>query len=998
MIARSALASSKLSPFLGAASLIAILFLVVIAGHAEADVGDSDRLGFLPGRSEWITRDLVEGTPISVCSSDFPNATRAAVSRWNAALGIIAFRMLPSANNCKTEAPEDGWNPRDGVDRVTVSRGNPNCPEVGTFCGDFVRPDVLQDGGKVRCSTASSRACIGFDHMQEETGGNALWRTYYGRAEIVISPTIYCGDIPKPRCHPQSPDVMSIRDLVHDIAHELGHVFGLSDYYCDRLGHPDHLPSGGSSGVEPVHKSLMNSWNEISDHLDPTSWCDPEDGLPTARDLQDYTTVYTPAAVTELQAKTVQDTFRVWLSWNQADVFVESGFEVQRKTGSVWHEVASVVPNATSAVVKGQPVEGQQYRVVARTKALPHHETHGHTHSPAEATVGVTVQPHPMLAPTNPRIVGTTVSSLTLVWTPRASAPSATPMFKVKYTTGSDCDAPGTEFLPFTPSTSAAVAGATDATVSYPLSNLKASTQYKLCVRSVREILPGFEYESDWASTTGTTAALPLPTSLTVRDVTDSKATLHWNEATGADGYEVQIDGVDVETTLGKNATSYEFTLPSADTAYKLGVAAKHGDQMSAFATLTLLKPPSSITQSTTVHNSVKYTWTDGNPTGSATAAEVKIGASGTRQTADSTTYHTFDNLSGSTEYTFYIRLKNDQGPSAWRTATVTTPAQPRLPKPGNVRISRTRQNSLTLSWNGVADAGGYQVKRSGSSTVWTLSNARRSHTFAGLSSNSPYTLSVKALPKAGSGKLASEWEHEAGRTLLPPPPPQQPDPQPLTTCLSSARLEAYANWFTDDSHCRSVRASALWSALRNAGIEVGCISRLILGSGEDPMWERYQAAGSRTNFLLRSYDILWLSRSACPTGSGVSGSSDAGALNCAEAVKPETGPAVVSVGGAACVIVRGGGAVQVSDGERTLNLTLSNGRDWVLFAASEFTGSSAGAFWVYDLTSGGWIALYPPDGFELERHTPADAAALPALLDAIAASAAPSVYPAADR
>ena len=561
---------------------------------------------------------------------------------------------------------------------------------------------------------------------------------------------------------------------------------------------------------------------------------------------------------------------------------------------------------------------------------------------------------------------------------------------EAKRTTGANCDAEGTLAtfkLPLA-NTASGVSGASSTPVSYPFDNLTASTPYKLCVRSVRTISPSFVLKSDWTSVSTTTAALPQPTNLTLRDVTDSKATLHWNKATDADGYEVQIDGADVETTLGETATSYEFTLPSADTAYKLGVAAKHGDQLSAFATLTLLKPPSSITQGTTAHNSVKYTWTDGNPTGSATAAEVKIGATGTRQTADSTTYHTFDNLTPSTPYTFYIRLKNDQGPSAWRTATVTTPAQPRLPKPGNVRISRTRQNSLTLSWNGVADAGGYQVKRSGSSTVWTLSSARRSHTFAGLSSNSPYTLSVKALPKAGSGKLASEWEHEAGRTLLPPPPPQQPDPQPLTTCLSSARLEAYANWFTDDSHCRSVRASALWSALRNAGIEVGCISRLILGSGEDPMWERYQAAGSRTNFLLRSYDILWLSRSACPTGSGVSGSSDAGALNCAEAVKPETGPAVVSVGGAACVIVRGGGAVQVSDGERTLNLTLSNGRDWVLFAASEFAGSSAGAFWVYDLTSGGWIALYPPDGFELERHTPADAAGLPALLDAIAASA----------
>lgn len=110
--------------------------------------------------------------------------------------------------------------------------------------------------------------------------------------------------------------------------------------------------------------------------------------------------------------------------------------------------------------------------------------------------------------------------------------------------------------------------------------------------------------------------------------------------------------------------------------------------------------------------------------------------------------------------------------------------------------------------------------------------------------------------------------------------------------------------------------------------------------------------------------------------------------MNCAEAAKSETGAAVVSVGGAACVIVRGGGAAQVSDGEHSLDLTLPNGRDWVLFAASEFTGSSAGAFWVYDLASGGWIALYPPDGAELERYAPAGAEGLPALLDAVAGSA----------
>ena len=670
-----------------------------------------------------------------------------------------------------------------------------------------------------------------------------------------------------------------------------------------------------------------------------------------------------------------------------------------------------------------------------------------------------------MLAPTNPHIVGTAVSSLTLAWTLPASAPSATPMFKVKYTTGSDCDASGTEFLPFMPSTSAAVAGATDATVSYPISNLKASTQYKLCVRSVREILPGFEYESDWASTTGTTTALPLPTSLTVRDVTDSKATLHWNEATGADGYEVQIDGADVETTLGKDATSYEFTLPSADTAYKLGVAAKHGDQLSAFATLTLLKPPSSITRSTTAHNSVKYTWTDGNPTGSATAAEVKIGATGTRQTADSTEHHTFNNLSASEEYTFYFRLKNDQGPSAWRTATVTTPPLPRLtvsvsPQSascytgGSVSISWTISNGTApyaVSVDGSSASGSRKTvtcqstagtqtvsvratdastpQRSGSASVslavtnpppppppptlsvsasasptscttggtvnvrWSVSGASGSYTVTvdGRSaSTSPTTVTCQST--AGRQSITVEVRDSSGSSESDTVYVTVTAPPSLLDCLSAKVINDFASWIGRASHCGSTTASALWTAFRNDGIQIGCIQRV--GSKNEP-WPKYQSGWP--DFSISFGAILALTTAVCDAGGGVSGSADADAVNCAEAVKPETGPAVVSVGGAACVIVRGGGAVQVSDGERTLNLTLSNGRDWVLFAASEFTGSSAGAFWAYDLTSGGWIALKPTDGAELERHAPADAAGLPALLDAIAASAAPSVYPAPD-
>ena len=108
----------------------------------------------------------------------------------------------------------------------------------------------------------------------------------------------------------------------------------------------------------------------------------------------------------------------------------------------------------------------------------------------------------------------------------------------------------------------------------------------------------------------------------------------------------------------------------------------------------------------------------------------------------------------------------------------------------------------------------------------------------------------------------------------------------------------------------------------------------------------------------------------------------------CVEAAKPESGAANVDLADATCVIVRGGGAVEVSDGTRTLNLTLSAERDWLALAGPHSADSDADAFWFLDLTSGGWVALDPADGAELARYAPVDAEGVSALLDAVGASA----------
>ena len=187
------------------------------------------------------------------------------------------------------------------------------------------------------------------------------------------------------------------------------------------------------------------------------------------------------------------------------------------------------------------------------------------------------------------------------------------------------------------------------------------------------------------------------PGGLTVSNVTDTSATLSWTASTWPKGFEVQLDGKDVETSLGASATSYRFTGLTAGQAHKLGVQATRDGLTSVFATLTLLKPPKRIAEGTKTHNSVAYTWVNDNPAGSATSAEVKIGASGTEETADSLTSHTFESLAANAPHTFYFRLTNAQGPSAWRTMTVTTLPLPKL----TVRVtpaSTSCQTGSTIS------------------------------------------------------------------------------------------------------------------------------------------------------------------------------------------------------------------------------------------------------------------------------------------------------------
>lgn len=268
----------------GATCLIMVLMPSFKGDRASADIGDSDRLRLARDSERWITRKLIDGISIEVCTNDYPRATARAIARWNAALRISAFTLLQNVEDCDDIAvPSSGWHPQQhGVVRVTVSKGEG--PHTWTsetsdkyaglryYQGSFV--DVSGRGHRMQCHygegtfpnlEGASLGCAWFDHTgrrAKDKLGNEQWQTFYGRAEVVMHPEYYSRDYdPK---HPTN--------IMRDIAHELGHILGLRDYFCDVVG-PDYLAPDGRD----ENRSLMNSWTNRPK-------CNAEGDVPTKRD------------------------------------------------------------------------------------------------------------------------------------------------------------------------------------------------------------------------------------------------------------------------------------------------------------------------------------------------------------------------------------------------------------------------------------------------------------------------------------------------------------------------------------------------------------------------------------------------------------------------------------------------------------------------------------------------------------------------------------------
>jgi len=445
-------------------------------------------------------------------------------------------------------------------------------------------------------------------------------------------------------------------------------------------------------------------------------------------------TAYTiPAAPTGLSTSSIT-TSAITLSWTKSTG--ADSYEVNGGVLSGWTDVGDVATYQFTGLSADT-----QYTLQVRAK-----NTGGTSATASVSARSRGAAPAPN-APTSLQTSGITQTAITLSWT--ASTGGTVTRYEVS-TNGTTWTDSGSD-------------------TTHTFSSLTANTQYTLRVRAV-----GAGGTSAVASATARTipAAPNTPTGLTTSGITQTTITLSWTASTGGTvtRYEVSTDGTNWANS-GSDLT-HTFSSLTANTQYTLRVRAVGGGGNSAVAsvqeTARSVAPnaPTGLQTSAITTSAITLSWTAS--TGGA-VTRYDVSTDGTNWTnSGSDTTHTFSGLTANTQYTLRVRAVGAGGTSAAASVSASTLAEaPNTPT--GLTTSGITTTSITLSWT--ASTGGavtrYEVSTDG--TNWANSGSDLTHTFSSLTTNTQYTLRVRAVGAGGTSSAASI--QETARAVAPNAP-----------------------------------------------------------------------------------------------------------------------------------------------------------------------------------------------------------------------------------
>lgn len=279
---------------------------------------------------------------------------------------------------------------------------------------------------------------------------------------------------------------------------------------------------------------------------------------------------------------------------------------------------------------------------------------------------------------------------------------------------------------------------------------------------------------------TVTTPLPPTPTGLAINNVTSTGAVASWDPVSGADSYNVYINGSPAYNTT---QTQYQITGLNPGTSYTVQVAAVMGGVQSDLATASFTTntgppppaTPSTLTATATAYNQVKLSWQPNTESDLAGYIIYRNYVEIARVRATTTSY-TDNGLQPGTQYTYGIRAYNTENVTSGMSnaATVTTPVNP------NPALTAAVDNhNINLSWTGTAD--NFLVKVNDQQVASTTANhytynaqpgTYKVQVVAVIGSeqypSNPANVTVSQFSTPGAGTMTGDLLKNTGLVMLP--------------------------------------------------------------------------------------------------------------------------------------------------------------------------------------------------------------------------------------
>ncbi|WP_062058211.1 fibronectin type III domain-containing protein [Sediminicola sp. YIK13] len=326
------------------------------------------------------------------------------------------------------------------------------------------------------------------------------------------------------------------------------------------------------------------------------------------------------------------------------------------------------------------------------------------------------------------------------------------------------------------------------AITTFNVTGLSPNTVYAFTVRAI-DAAGNESLDSNTVNetTTGDVTPPSAPTGLAASGTTSTGTTLNWDASTdnvGVTGYRVFQDG-SLITTTGGAITTFNVTGLSPNTVYAFTVRAIDAAGNESLDSNTVnetttgdVTPPSAPTglaASGTTSTGTTLNWDASTDNVGVTGYRVFQDGSLITTTGGAITTFNVTGLSPNTVYAFTVRAIDAAGNESLDSNTVneTTTGDVTPPSaPTGLAASGTTSTGTTLNWDASTDnvgVTGYRVLQDGS-LITTTGGAITTFNVTGLSPNTVYAFTVRAIDAAGNESLDSNTVNETTTGDVTPP------------------------------------------------------------------------------------------------------------------------------------------------------------------------------------------------------------------------------------